>query len=136
MGIKICGHKVRWQKPIKIYTFIKALCLVMVIGAFVAQPASAADTLSSKASTGAATAASSAQEKDKAPANKLEPQHRTQRTAGSYSVSPALALAMAFGVNVQGPVERRDGAHAPIPAKVTDKKTSSNAAALRLALGN
>jgi hypothetical protein len=61
MGIKICGHKVRWQKPIKIYTFLKALCLVMVIGGLAAQPASAADILSSKqASTGAATAASSA----------------------------------------------------------------------------
>lgn len=82
-----------------------------------------------------------------APATNNTPQHRAQRTAGTPSMSPALALAMAFGLrNVQGPVERsrhvvvrRD---APAGKKQAflltgeggHKRTSMNAAGVRLAL--
>lgn len=148
MGIKICGHKVRWQKPIKLYTFLKASCLVLMIGAIATPPASAAESIPFKASTCAAVPCPLPQEDGmSAPATNNTPQHRAQRTAGTPSMSPALALAMAFGLrNVQGPVERsrhvvvrRD---APAGKKQAflltgeggHKRTSMNAAGVRLAL--
>lgn len=85
-----------------------------------------------------------------APAKENTPQHRIQRKAGPPSMSPALALAMALGLrNVQGPVERRqqvvvrtgnpsDGEKQVflLPDDGIAKRTSSNAAGVRLALEN
>ena len=139
MGIKICGHKIRWQKPIKTYTLCKATGLVLMICALAGTPVFAAESDPSKASAGTAVYAPGAQ---------IKPQDRYQRTAGTPSMSPALAIAMALGVrNVQGPIERRQAIAVrkeypstikrqayKLPGDGTYKKTSLNAAALRLAL--
>ncbi len=154
MGIKICGRAVRWQKPIKVYTLLKLSAVLLLAAAFAAQPALSAEIVrphsEHKASPCAAVPCPLLQENDmaSAPASKNKPQHTAQRSAGTHSVSPALALAMALGFrNVQGPVERRE----PVAVRVKNptvsvkqvsllpeasghKKTSMNAAALRLAL--
>lgn len=149
MGIKICGHKLRIEKPIKIYTLLKATSLVLVLCAVWAMPAHSAErTHKQQASTCAAVPCPLLQKSDTATPAGVMPQQGTQRTAGTNTMSPALALAMALGYrNVQGPVERtrhvvvRDAP--PVTQKQaallrgdggTYKKSSMNAAALRLAL--
>lgn len=129
---------------------MKTTCLVLMMSTFVVTPAFAADSSDQKASTGTVATAPSSKESMSAPANPT-PQHRTQRTAGTPSVSPALALAMALGYrSVQGPVERRPAiivskrAVTPngmkqgfmLPSDGAYKKTSSNAAGVRMALEN
>ena len=155
MGIRICGRSVRWQKPIKIYTFVKLSAVLLLATAFVTQSAYSADlarpdSQHHEASPCAAVPCPLLQESGMAvaPASKNTPPHKAQRTAGTHSVSPALALAMALGFrNVQVPVERHEPASArtrnppPSVKQVSlhtesggHKKTSMNAAALRLAL--
>ena len=120
-----------------------------MIGAIVIPPATAADLTTQKASTGAAVACDPLQDQCMtAPAKENTSQYRIQRKAGPPSLSPALALAMALGFrNVQGPVERRQqvmvrkdnpssGAKQVflLPHDGVSKRTSSNAAGIRLAL--
>lgn len=154
MRIKICGHKIRMRKPIKIFNLVKAACVALMLCALAvtpfSAPAYAADS-NQKASTGAAASCDPFQDKCMtAPANADTPQHRTQRKAGSNTMSPALALAMALGFrNVQGPVEHKEKAAvrvaepaAPteqsllLPEDVYAKRSSSNAAGIRFALEN
>lgn len=150
MGIKICGHIIRFEKPIKIYTLLKTTSLVLVLGAVWAIPASAADNTNSykQASTCAAAPCPLLQKSDTATRTGVTPQQRAQRTAGTDTMSPALALAMALGYrNVPGPLERsrhvvvRDAP--PVTKKQAAllsgdggsyKRSSMNAAAVRLAL--
>lgn len=147
MGIKLCGHQVRWHKPIKLFTFMRASCLVLMIGTIAVPPATASDfSAKDKASTGAAVATTLSSKDGSAPAMNYKPQPRPQRTAGTPSMSPALALAMALGLrSVQGPVVRRQqiAVRHDTPVAVrkqgfllggAGKKTSSNAAGIRLAL--
>lgn len=146
MGIKICGHRVRIAKPIKIYTFVKTSCLVLMLCAFVTPQASAADLMQKKASTGVLVSCDPVQDQcTTAPAKGNTPKHRVQRKAGENSMSPALALAIALGFrNVQGPVVhrdqpmvRKDNAAAREAFVLQDgghKRKSSNAAAVRIAL--
>lgn len=154
MDIKICGHKVRWRKPIKIYTLVKASAAVLMLCVLAISPALAADPVSvysKKASTCVAIPCVPSLENGvaNAPATTIKPQHKPQRTAGpSSTMSPAMALAMALGVrNVRGPVEYREpvvvrrGVSKSVAKQVSllpgdgaRKKPSMNAAAVRLAL--
>jgi hypothetical protein len=146
MGIKICGHQVRWQRPIKIYNLVKASCLVLMLCAVAIPPASAADLTKKQTSTGAVVSCDPVQDQCmSAPAKGNTPQHRAQRKAGPPSMSPALALAMALGFrNVQGPLVHRDQPmvrqHNPREQQAFvlqsdgHKRSSSNAAGVRLAL--
>lgn len=155
MDIKICGHKVRWRKPIKIYTLLKASSAILVLCLLMMSPSMAAEPSSVHAKQSSPCAAVSCipfQENDmtNAPATKIKPQHKPRRPAGKTTMSPALAMAMTFGVrSVQGPVEHsqpvavRRGM-SPAIAKQTRlllsdesrKKSSMNVVALRLALGD
>lgn len=155
MDIKICGHKVRWRKPIKIFTFVKASTAVLALCALFVSPVQAADPAaahSQKASTcvvSPCSAPSLGNDMRNAPAMTIKPQHKPQRSAGpSSTMSPAMALAMALGVrNVRGPVEYREpvvvrrGVSKSVAKQVSllsgdgaSKKSSMNAAAVRLAL--
>ncbi len=127
---------------------MRAYGFALVICALTIPPALASDiTKQGKASTGAAVATTLSSKDGSAPATNDRPQPRAQRTAGTPSMSPALALAMALGLrNVQGPIERRQqiAVRHDTPAAVRkqgllltgagNRKMSSNAAGVRLAL--
>ncbi|PZQ49085.1 MAG: hypothetical protein DI551_00080 [Micavibrio aeruginosavorus] len=114
MSVKICGHLVRWQKPIKIYTLLRAACLVLVMGALASPQSFAAEkiqTITKQSSSGVAAPCQSPRSNEisgaSAPATKTAAANRTQRSAGTSS-APALALAMAFGLrSASGPLERK-----------------------------
>ena len=111
MCVKICGHKVRWQKPIKFFSLIRHhLCVLVVLGLFGIVPAYAeqsAERLSEiKPSSGSAMPCQPHKEMSGTTINQIAPD-RTQRAAGSPSMSPAMALALALGVrNVSGPMQK------------------------------
>lgn len=86
MSIMICGHKVRWRKPIKIYTLLKTLSFLMVVNLLAITPVFASD-------------------------RQAEPARDQRVAAAPSSVSPAMALALALGVrNVPGPMVKSEGA--------------------------
>lgn len=110
MSVKICGHNVRWRKPIKIYTLLKTLTMLLAMGSvFVSTPLFAAEVTSSSAEFPVEAVPCLPLHTPRMEKN-LPVQEggfeRTQRTAGTSSV-PAMALIMALGLtNVQGPIER------------------------------
>ncbi len=116
MSVKICGHEVRANKVIKIYTLFKHLNLLLVLGAIAAPPSFAADqraSLSNISYTTSSTAGAAPcllpvtkSRTDAASSSANGPQRQTQRSAGSSSPVSTLALALALGLrNAQGPVE-------------------------------
>lgn len=137
------------EKPIKIYTLLKTTSFLLVVCVLWAMPAQAAESINAKSSTCASAPCPLIQKSDAATRTGVTPQQRTQRKAGTNTeMSPALALAMAFGLrNVQGPVERNHHVVVRDTPPVTKKqavllsgdggsykKASMNAAAVRLAL--
>lgn len=123
MSVRVCGRKVRWQKPIKIHVLIRALGMAGILFAMTGMPSLAADKAQrnsyQQASTGGATPCPlqpSRMEKD---ANIAPAPNRTQRSAGTPS-TPALALALALGLrNVSGPMvqsQPRRGVRLPPPS--------------------
>lgn len=110
MSLKICGHKVRWQKPIKIYTLLPKLSLVMALFMLAAPDARAAEFSSSSSTVQALPCALSNAPMPAVPSDRA-PLERPQRTAGPSSppMSPAMALALALGVrDIAGPVVRTE----------------------------
>lgn len=114
MSVKICGHKVRWQKPIKIYTLlVKTLCL-LALGNLLLVPAGMANDAAtilqhSKASSGDAVPCQPlhTSRMESSTLHKANASARTQRSAGPSTMSPAMMLALALGYrNVPGPVVR------------------------------
>lgn len=111
MCVRICGHKVRWQKPIKIFSLIRHhLFILAVLGLFGIIPAhadEAAERLSDiKPSSGSAMPCQHQKELSGTTIGGIAPD-RIQRAAGSPSMSPAMALALALGVrNVSGPMQK------------------------------
>jgi hypothetical protein len=95
--IRICGHKINWHKPIKFYSLLKfSLALSLVT-----MPAIASDTNSSSLASAHPQISNNA---EKFVTEQAGPRH--QRSAGSSSLSPAMALAMALGMrNAAGPWE-------------------------------
>jgi len=120
MSVKICGHRVRCEKPIKIYTLLKTSCFVLMICALAVSPVFAGErpllqkiSTGNQASTGAAVPCLPLSKSGMSvPATQKTDLHRTQRSAGTPS-APALALALALGLrNVPGPVETNKAAQA------------------------
>lgn len=111
MSVKICGHEVRLGKPIKIYTLLKTLIVLIALGSlFVSTTLFAAEPSSPNCKASPVEAApclplhTPRMEKN-LPVPEGSPE-RTQRKAGSSSV-PAMAIVMALGLtSVQGPIER------------------------------
>lgn len=118
-SIRICGHTLNWHKTIKPYTLVK---MTLVLG-FLSMPAHAAET-SARYDLVSLTPAKQQQ----APLATAHPQSvkamdksangkanlRDQRSAGPSSLSPAMALAMAFGLRTaQGPMEHAQKAVSP-----------------------
>lgn len=109
MSLKICGHQVRWHKPIKFYSLVK-LTLMFAVANFVASasvsaadPACAPLTVSSS-SGDPAPCQPLLKSADKQVLHKTR-SARTQRSAGPSSLSPAMMLALALGYrNISGPV--------------------------------
>lgn len=114
MSLKICGHEVRWQKPIKFYTLVKSLCLITAASMTGVSTVSAADFSDIVKKSPSITQASSGDAASRQPLslNVKKPvmqaaSARTQRPAGPPSVSPAMMLALALGYrNIPGPVIR------------------------------
>ena len=110
MSVKICGHKVRWQKPIKIYTLLKASCALLMLCALMPSGSHAAEMTSAKkfpsqASSGKMVPCSLQNKRMDVQAPRNTTTNRTQRTAGPSI--PAMALVMALGLrNIPGPVEQ------------------------------
>lgn len=121
MSVRICGHEVRWQKPIKVYTLTKASCIVLMLTTLAITPVFASHPPQDKASTGVATPCLPLEKSGmSAPATQKVVQHRTQRSAGTPS-APALALALALGLrNIPGPMEQSGGAQARNRATVPE----------------
>lgn len=111
MSVKIRGHKVRWHKPIKVYTFFKSVALLAVFVALAVTPSVAAEK--SAPSKNIQLASSGDAVKRTAPMKRVEraipadsTHLRIQRSAGTPS-APAMALALALGYrNISGPMER------------------------------
>lgn len=116
MPVKICGHKISWHKPIKIYALFKAmsaaLCLVLFLAlspALAADAPAAIDSIERASSGGAGPCTPPlASTRMENPVSSKAAPTRDQRAAGPQ-FSPAMALALAFGLrNVSGPMERAD----------------------------
>ncbi len=110
MTVRICGHRLRVRKPIKVYTLLKQTAALLVLSVILITPAYAADlpmTPGKEDSSSSAGAIPCLPSKDrlvneKVPLKTLPLQ--AQRSAGPPSA--AMALAMALGVrNISGPVE-------------------------------
>lgn len=144
MSVRICGHRLRVQKPIKIYTFFKQATALVVLSLILTMPAYAADLPVSAVkenSSSSAGAIPCLPSKDRL-ANKTVPLKtpplQAQRSAGPPSA--AMVLAIALGVrNISGPMERAQ----PRPAQqrqafsLADRcasKTSSRVAPALLAM--
>lgn len=118
MSVRICGHRLRVEKPIKIYTLIKHAAAVLVLSVLLAVPSYAADfpvTPSKQNSSSSAGAIPCLPSKDRL-ANITVPLKtpplQAQRSAGPPSA--AMVLAMALGVrNISGPMEHAQ----PVPRK-------------------
>ena len=110
MSVRICGHKLRVQKPIKIYTLFRNAAALVVLSVILIAPAYAADlplTSAKQNSSSSAGAIPCLPSKDRL-ANKTVPLKtpplQAQRSAGPPSA--AMVLAMALGVrNISGPME-------------------------------
>ncbi len=108
MSVRICGHKVRWQKPIKFYSYFNRTAVVLVAMLLLAPSVYASEPQLNKNSSGPApcTVTKSAPTANNAPLSHKEAQNRIQRSAGP-SMTPAMALALALGVrNISGPLEQ------------------------------
>lgn len=108
MTIKICGHKIDWQKPIKNYNIFK-LCLCAMFLMFVTPATSFAGDQTSQ--TLGAIAPSSGVPSGCDYVAKGRPHSVTNvsrhQQRGAPAMSPAFALALALGVrNIAGPMER------------------------------
>jgi hypothetical protein len=98
--IRICGHSINWHKPIKPYVLVKHTALFLAL-AFLAMPAMAGDLQPSSLAPASLQTPNVAEKSVTGQAGA-----RDQRTAGSSSLSPAMALAMALGYrNAAGPWE-------------------------------
>lgn len=105
MSVKICGRSVRLYKPIKYYALIKTVCMTAAVFTLLAADAWSAEKNSSVSATQCAGLCASLN----ASAVPQTAPIPDQRTAGSSShvLSPAVALALAFGVHdVSGPMVR------------------------------
>jgi len=107
MSVRICGHEVRWQKPIKIYNFFKNGAALLVLSLIFAMPAQADDPdarsmAAIETSSGALGPCGDALQQRAA----TESPPHLRRNAGTVS-APAMALALALGYrNVAGPMEK------------------------------
>lgn len=117
MSVKICGHKIHWQKPIKLYSYFKITTAIFALGLVMTQAAPSAEAgqisapCAQQASSGGAGPCllplhpSSSPGMDTPVSSKTAPD-RAQRAAGPQ-ISPAMALALALGVRtVSGPFEK------------------------------
>ncbi len=101
MLVRICGHQVRWQKPIKIYSYFRIL---LVAGAILCVGtngmASEQDSMTGFSASSSTTSAPCKIVKSKAATN-----HARQTQTTGPALSPAMALALALGVRtVPGPM--------------------------------
>lgn len=107
MSVRVCGHRLRVEKTIKIYTFFRNVAALAVLSLLPVSPAFAADAspATQKASSASVSPCSPSlvsRMDQTAPRKGTLPQ--AQRSAGSPSA--AMMLAMALGLrNVSGPVE-------------------------------
>ncbi len=121
MSVKICGHKISWQKPIKPYALIHTVSCVaaLLFVTVVSAPSFAADirytaqfTQASSGGAGPCSPPHASSRMETHVSSKTAPV-RAQRAAGPQ-ISPAMALALALGVrNVSGPLEKTVR-HAPL----------------------
>jgi hypothetical protein len=116
MSVKICGHKVRCQKPIKIYTLTKhvivLLMLVMVCG-----PAWASDLTADERCALVS------------PASGIDPAPKPRPMAEPREISPAHMMALAFGVrNIVGPMEKSQMHYSPRDKNKIPSASSRHAA--------
>lgn len=119
MSVKICGHRIHWQKPIKLYSYFKLTTAMFALAFVMIQtlPSLAADSSTvsceQQASSGGAGPCllplhPSSSGMDDPVSSKTAP-IRAQRAAGPQ-ISPAMALALALGVRtVSGPFEKTSG---------------------------
>ena len=113
MSVRLCGHRLRVEKPIKVYNFFKNAAALFVLSVILITPAIAADlpmTSAKQNSSSSAGAIPCLPSKDRL-ANKTVPLKtpplQAQRSAGPPSA--AMVLAMALGVrNISGPMEHGD----------------------------
>lgn len=110
MMIKICGHRIDWQKPIKNYNIFKiVLCAVFLA---IAAPATtyAADDVPAKGLAIIAPSSGTVTGCD----YPLKKNAQNSTSAGQHNaptMSPAYALALVLGVrNIAGPMERSPAA--------------------------
>jgi hypothetical protein len=121
-GIRLCGYKICWHKPIKVYAIIRrsailASAILLVAGP--ALPAAAAERAAATTARVSANNSSSPVDAVRLSALSLESgeatvginppaSKRLQRTAGNVPL-PAMALAIALGLRtVHGPLERAE----------------------------
>lgn len=110
MSVRVCGHRLRVRKPIKVYTLLKHAVALLVLSVILITPAYAADlpmTSGKQNSSSSAGAIPCLPSKVPAADKKVPletPPLQAQRSAGPPSA--AMVLAMALGVrNISGPVE-------------------------------
>lgn len=110
--VRLCGHRINWHKPIKSYVLVKLLLVTV----FVSLPVSAAETPSYTPPVKQASHAP-AHPQGFMPADKSvtgQAAMHDQRSAGTPSLSPAMALAMALGLRTAtGPMESVQKAVSP-----------------------
>lgn len=118
MAVRICGHRVRVHKTIKIYTLFRNTAALLVLCVLLMTPAYAADLpMSSGKQNPSSSAGAIPCLPSKVPAVNVKvplktPPLQAQRSAGSPSA--AMVLAMALGVrNISGPVEHVQGQRLP-----------------------
>ena len=116
MSVRICGHKVRCNKLIKIYTLTKHICVLLML-VMICGPAMAADV--SDAERCASVVPSSGID----PVQKPKP-----RSQVGEEITPAVALAIAFGMrNISGVNDKSAYHYSPRdPSKVASKNPSAS----------
>ena len=103
MSVRICGHKVRCQKPIKIYTLTKHICMLLML-VMVCGPASAGSLTDEERC--AMVSPSSGIDAGSKPG--------VRPVAESVELSPAHMMALALGVrNIAGPMEKSTMHYSP-----------------------
>jgi hypothetical protein len=110
MPIKVRGHVIRWQKPIKVYVLFRTLAIMAVIAGMTSVSARAADQSARpemvEPSAGVVSCNDFSDKKDTVSSSSKASAALNRRSAGEHS-APALALAIALGLrNASGPIER------------------------------
>ncbi len=119
MSVKICGHKVRCQKPIKIYTLTKHICILLML-VIVCGPASAGEFSDEERCALVS------------PSSGIDPVSKpsARPVVEAVELSPAHMMALALGVrNIAGPMEKSQMHYSPRDKK--DPPASSRHAASR-----